>query len=518
MPRAGVTGRASGVTAEDAVVADRYELGALLGRGAMGEVRAGRDRRLGRDVAVKLLLPALADDRSAHDRFRDEARAAARIEHPHVVAVFDTGEHDGVPYLVMERLPGRTLADEISAGPLPAPRVRALGLQLLGAVQAAHEAGVLHRDIKPSNILLTADGEAKLGDLGIAKVVEGEDRTATGIVVGTPTYLAPERMAGEPASERTDIYAVGVVLSEALTGRTPATARTAEPTVVERVDGGDPVLLGAIERASAADPDERFGSAAEMAAAIAPSPSPMAASTTAAASGATDASAAGVAGRPRRPPAATVQPGSVAAARAVSARPASTARRWVVGGVVVAALAGTGAMALDRIGGQDADRVPQDAPAVTVAPTSEPPPDEVPPVDAPVDPAPAARSGAATGGDEGGGGDEAGGAQPGGDGPGAGPSRDGEGGAEVSAGTDDEAEKAAKAAEEEADKAAKAAGEEADKAAKAAGEEADKAAKAAEDEAEKAAEAAKDRAERDARSGGDDADEERADDDEADAD
>lgn len=366
MPGAGVTEGASGGTAGAAVVADRYELGALLGRGAMGEVRHGRDRRLGRDVAVKLLLPALATDREARDRFRDEARATARIEHPHVVAVFDTGEHDGVPYLVMERLPGRTLADEIAAGPLPASRVRSLGVQVLGAVQAAHDAGVLHRDIKPSNILLTADGEAKLGDLGIAKMVEGGDRTATGIVVGTPTYLAPERMAGLPATERTDLYAVGVVLREALTGAKPGRSG---PTAAQPVDGGDPTLAQVIERARAADPDQRYGSAAEMAAALAAQPSAPAAvrPTSAAATGATRVARSG----------APTRRAGAGARRPVGTGPTRTVRRWVAGGVVAAALLATGAVVLDQVVSEDADPAGEDAPrpgatATTSPVTSEP--------------------------------------------------------------------------------------------------------------------------------------------------
>ena len=260
-------------------LADRYELIEVVGRGGMGEVWAGRDLRLGRDVAVKLLSPTMASEAGVRERFEAEARSAACLSDPNVVLVFDSGEHDGTPYLVMELLPGRTLADEIALGPLDPDRVRRLGIEILAALAASHQAGILHRDIKPGNVLLTADGTAKVGDFGIAKSAEGLQLTSTGMIVGTAAYLAPERLAGQPATVQSDLYAVGVVLYEALTGRKPFAGDT--PVAVMRaVDahqavplaearpGLDAFLVATVERAMAKDPARRFPSAAAMAAAL----------------------------------------------------------------------------------------------------------------------------------------------------------------------------------------------------------------------------------------------------------
>ena len=278
------------VEAAEEVIADRYRLGPVLGRGGMGEVREATDQRLGRSVAVKLLQPSMASDPGARNRFEDEARSAAKLVHPNTVAVFDTGEHEGIPYIVMEHLPGRTLADEIAEGPLAPARVRTVALQVLGALEAAHRAGVIHRDIKPGNILLTTDGTAKVGDFGIAKTAEGLDHTATGMILGTPSYLAPERILGAPATERSDLYATGVVLYEALTGSKPFAARTPlataaaiqhgePPPLTDARTGADPGLIAAIERAMAKDPERRFASAAAMAADIQAAQAPTAEAT-----------------------------------------------------------------------------------------------------------------------------------------------------------------------------------------------------------------------------------------------
>lgn len=257
----------------------RYELVEVVGRGGMGEVWAGRDLRLGRSVAVKLLSPTMTSEPGVRERFDEEARSAARLSHPNVVLVFDSGEHEGTPYLVMELLPGRTLAHEVALGPLDPERVRRIGIEVLGALAASHQAGILHRDIKPGNVLLTADDTAKLGDFGIAKSTEGLNLTSTGMIVGTAAYLAPERVAGERATPQSDVYALGVVLYEALSGRKPFDADTpiglmraveahqAVP-LAEARPGLDASLVTTVERAMAKDPARRFGSAAAMAAAL----------------------------------------------------------------------------------------------------------------------------------------------------------------------------------------------------------------------------------------------------------
>ncbi|ORB32020.1 serine/threonine-protein kinase [Mycolicibacterium parafortuitum] len=269
------------MTAE--VLAGRYELRGLLGRGGMAEVRDAWDTRLHRNVAVKLLYPAQSGDAAARARFEDEARSAARLSHPNIVAIHDFGEHEDAPFIVMERLPGRTLADLIEQGPLPAARVRRMLDEVLAALAVAHAAGVLHRDIKPANILLTAMGDSvKVADFGIAKS-GGSAHTATGTIVGTMCYLSPQRVTGAPASVSDDLYAVGVMGYEALLGRrafpqdNPAALARAildVPPPPLRMLGtdADPALSTVIDRAMSRDPRLRFGSAAQMRAALAGDP------------------------------------------------------------------------------------------------------------------------------------------------------------------------------------------------------------------------------------------------------
>ncbi|HEX2048720.1 MAG TPA: serine/threonine-protein kinase [Acidimicrobiales bacterium] len=262
------------------VVAGRYQLGELLGRGGMAEVRAGTDLRLQRPVAVKFLLPEMAARDDIRRRFEAEACAAASLSDPHAVAVFDTGEHDGRPYIVMERLPGETLADRIAAGPLDPAWVRQVAREVLGALAAAHKGGLVHRDVKPGNILITADGRAKIADFGIAKSLEASgDLTGTGQLLGTPAYVAPERLDGATATAKSDLYSFGVVLYEALTGRCPfpattplATARAVVAGDYQPLDevrpGLDRDLVAAVEKAMATDPADRFESAEAMATAV----------------------------------------------------------------------------------------------------------------------------------------------------------------------------------------------------------------------------------------------------------
>ena len=268
-----------GVDDVPTMLADRYQLTRIVGRGGMGEVWAARDIRLGRDVAVKRLSPHLASEPGVRERFDVEARAAAGLNHPNVVAVFDSGEHEGIPFLVMELLSGRTLADELVDGPLDPARARQVGGEVLAALAASHAAGILHRDVKPGNVLLTADGAVKVADFGIAKSTEALDLTSTGTIVGTAAYLAPERLAGQPATAQADLYAVGVLLYEALSGQKPYAADTPmgllravelqDPVpLAEARPGLDPSLVAIVERAMDPDPSRRFATAADMAAAL----------------------------------------------------------------------------------------------------------------------------------------------------------------------------------------------------------------------------------------------------------
>lgn len=210
---------------EFVLAAGRYRLDELLGRGAMGEVWRARDTALGRDVAVKLLLEH-TEAPDAAERFRREARTAARLNHPNVVAAYDFDEENGRGYLVMELVPGRSLRQELAErGPLDAQQARRFVAQAAAGLAAAHADGVVHRDIKPGNLLLTADDTVKVADFGIARAVMGAASalTTTGEVLGTTPYLAPERGSGGDAGPESDIYALGCVLYEMLCGRPPFT-------------------------------------------------------------------------------------------------------------------------------------------------------------------------------------------------------------------------------------------------------------------------------------------------------
>jgi serine/threonine protein kinase len=257
----------------------RYQLQDVIGSGGMATVHRAWDRRLERPVAIKVLAPALASDPVVRRRFADEANAAARIAHRNVVTIFDTDEADGDPFIVMECLSGVTVAAEISRGKLREDRIRAIGLEALAGLQAAHDLGIVHRDIKPSNLLVGADGSIQIADFGIAKSVSGADHTATGDVIGSVAYMAPERLEGAPATYRSDLYSLGVVLYEAAAGHKPfagdtpaAVAHAVVMTPPEslhsiRPDLGDD-LAGVIERAMQHDPSARFASAEEMADAL----------------------------------------------------------------------------------------------------------------------------------------------------------------------------------------------------------------------------------------------------------
>ncbi len=265
-------------------VAGRYRLDRPLGHGGMGAVWAGTDLRLGRPVAVKLLREDLAQLDEPRRRFEAEAQAAAQLAHPNVVAIFDTGEDEGAPFIVMELLSGRTLRDEMDDGPLTPAEARSVGQQVLAGLSAAHEAGIIHRDVKPANVLDDHAGHWKLTDFGIAKSVEAAtDLTSTGLVAGTPSYLAPERLDGRAATPASDLYSVGVMLYEALSGHRPfagdnplATVRAIRTMSLPPLDqvrpGLDADLVAAVARAMRRDPRRRFRDAESMRAALAEQP------------------------------------------------------------------------------------------------------------------------------------------------------------------------------------------------------------------------------------------------------
>ena len=215
------------------MLGDRYEIGEVIGRGGMAEVHEGRDLRLGRRVAVKILRPDLAKDPTFQARFRREAQSAAALNHPNIVAVYDTGEDvltspDGertvVPYIVMEYVDGMTLRQLLASGRRLLPE-RALEITagVLSALDYAHRHGIVHRDIKPANVMLTRTGDVKVMDFGIARAINdvGSTMTATSAVMGTAQYLSPEQARGEVVDARSDLYSTGVLLYELLTGRPP---------------------------------------------------------------------------------------------------------------------------------------------------------------------------------------------------------------------------------------------------------------------------------------------------------
>ncbi|MBI4259865.1 MAG: protein kinase [Actinobacteria bacterium] len=264
------------------VLAGRYFVEEEAGAGGMASVWRATDEVLSRPVAVKLLHPHLAEDPSFVERFTREAVAAARLTHPNVVSVFDTGEEGGRPYIVMEFLPGRSLAELLrEEAPVDPARAVSVVLSVLTALRFAHERGIVHRDVKPRNVLMDGEGRVKVSDFGIARAayVGGADLTTTGSVLGSVPYLSPEQVAGKEVDRRSDLYSVGVILYELLTGRRPFEAETdlaqammrltADPMPPRAVVPGIPRQLEAVVvRALARDPGDRFQTAEEMAAAL----------------------------------------------------------------------------------------------------------------------------------------------------------------------------------------------------------------------------------------------------------
>ncbi|MBA2364367.1 MAG: protein kinase, partial [Chloroflexia bacterium] len=262
------------------VFAGRYQILSKIGKGAAAEVFRAMDTRLGRPVALKLLREAYSDDPSFMQRFHNEARAVARLSHPNIVTVYDFDSHEDQFFIAMEYMPGPDLKAYLSErGPLPEDEVRTLGSQILRGLGAAHAVGIVHRDMKPHNVLLSADGTPKVGDFGIAKATGEPGLTSTGVMFGTPCYLAPEIACGEPATLRSDLYAVGVMLYELLSGRLPferdsmlgvvhAHAFEEPSPLSEAAPDVSPGMLAVVRKAMEKDPGKRFASASVMADAL----------------------------------------------------------------------------------------------------------------------------------------------------------------------------------------------------------------------------------------------------------
>ena len=254
----------------------RYTLTERIATGGMGDVWRATDSVLGREVAVKVMRASTAEDPTFAERFRDEARHSAGMSHQNIATVYDYGEDEGVAYLVMELVEGEPLSQIIARGPMNPDQVRGIVGQAALALAAAHAAGVVHRDVKPANILITPDGRVKLTDFGIARAVDGASHTRTGEVLGTPQYLSPEQALGQGATGASDLYALGIITQEMLTGRKPFDSGSAVATALAQVndpppplpDGVPSDLRRIVDQSLAKDPADRPTSAAAVAAAL----------------------------------------------------------------------------------------------------------------------------------------------------------------------------------------------------------------------------------------------------------
>ena len=259
------------------LVGGRYQITGLIASGGMGEVFQAHDRVLDRTVALKVLRAGLGSDADFVERFRKEATAAGRLSHPNIVQVYDWGRsEDGSAYMAMELVEGQNLREVLTASGRLKPSLAArIAGQVCAALEAARKAGLVHRDIKPENILLTPDGRVKVADFGLSRTMAESKATQAGVLLGTAHYVAPEQVEGKESDHRSDLFALGVVLYEMLTGRTPFTGDT--PLIVayqrvrenvprpsELVAGVPPAMDEVVARATARDPNKRYSSAADM--------------------------------------------------------------------------------------------------------------------------------------------------------------------------------------------------------------------------------------------------------------
>jgi serine/threonine protein kinase len=273
-----------------------YEVLALLGTGGMAEVYRARDTRLGREVAIKVVSEALGANSDFVERFEREARLVGSVNHPNVVALHDVGVHDGKPYFVTELLQGETLRTRLGKGAVPLPTALDWATQMAQGLAAAHARGIVHRDLKPENVLVTRDGHVKLLDFGIAKVIaaahdsgvvegtashhllqetvsSGSGKTSTGFIIGTPGYMSPEQLSGDPVDARTDLFSLGAVLHEALSGQRafPGTSAVESSYAILHHEPAPlpastpPPVAQVVRRCLEKDPDRRFQSARDLA-------------------------------------------------------------------------------------------------------------------------------------------------------------------------------------------------------------------------------------------------------------
>jgi len=245
-----------------------YRILEKLGAGGMGVVYKAEDTTLQRTVALKFLPPELTRDADAKQRFLHEARAAARLDHPNICAVYEVGESDGQLFLAMACYDGMTLREKLKAGPLPWAEAAALALQAAAGLAHAHGKGIVHRDIKPANLFLTTDGTVKILDFGLAKLAGASALTQTGTTVGTAHYMSPEQARGEAVDARSDLWSLGVVLYELMAGRPPFRGEYAQaviygilneapPPLAELAPGAPAALRGVVAKCLAKDPAAR---------------------------------------------------------------------------------------------------------------------------------------------------------------------------------------------------------------------------------------------------------------------